>query len=132
MQPRRWIGWGLATACALAIACSDGAGGSAPNGQAPTGESAEADAPGRQASIARGERIYQNLCIACHNGDPTQDGAVGPAVAGASHELLEARVIRGTYPEGYTPKRPGGAMPQFPYLKDSIGDLAAYLDQTGP
>jgi mono/diheme cytochrome c family protein len=75
----------------------------------------------------RGERVYKNVCITCHNPDPTQDGSVGPAVAGASRELVEARVLRAEYPPGYTPKRPSNAMPPMPYLKDSIDDLAAYL-----
>jgi len=75
----------------------------------------------------RGRQIYLNVCIQCHASDPAKDGAVGPALAGSSHELLEARVVRGEYPPGYTPKRTSGAMPQFPYLKDQIGDLAAYL-----
>ena len=55
-----------------------------------------------------GEKIYQNVCIACHNGVPSQDGAIGPAIAGASRELIEAKVLRGEYPPGYAPKRPGG------------------------
>ena len=76
----------------------------------------------------QGERVYQNVCIACHNGDPTLDGSLGPAVAGSSAELLEARVVRGEYPPGYQPKRPGeGVMPRFEYLADQIPGLAAYL-----
>ena len=80
-----------------------------------------------ETAVTRGQRVYQNACIACHNANPALDGSVGPAVAGASYELLEARVVHGSYPEGYTPKRPGGVMPKFPYLQDSISDLAAYL-----
>ncbi len=76
----------------------------------------------------QGERVYQNVCIACHHGDPTEDGALGPAIAGSSAELLDARVIRGEYPPGYTPKRPGdGVMPRFEYLAEQIPALAAYL-----
>ncbi len=75
----------------------------------------------------QGRRVYQNVCIACHSPDPAKDGALGPAVAGASRELLEARVLRGEYPPGYTPKRPSQAMPAFPYLEDEIPALEAYL-----
>ena len=87
---------------------------------------------GEQASLSplavEGERVYKNVCIACHNGNPALDGALGPAVAGASQELIYARVIEGTYPEGYTPKKPGsGVMPQFPYLEEQIPALVAYL-----
>jgi len=75
-----------------------------------------------------GEKVYQNVCIACHNGNPNLDGAIGPANAGASEELLSAKVLRGEYPTGYTPKRPGSTtMPRFEYLADKIPALAAYL-----
>ena len=77
-----------------------------------------------------GEKIYQNVCIACHNGNPNLDGALGPANAGASEELLAAKVLHGEYPPGYTPKRPGSAtMPHFEYLADKIPALAAYLSE---
>jgi mono/diheme cytochrome c family protein len=84
-------------------------------------------ASSRSELAAKGERVYQNVCIACHNGDPNQDGSLGPAVAGASAELLEFRLVRGGYPPGYTPKRPGQVMPRFAYLADQIPALAAYL-----
>jgi mono/diheme cytochrome c family protein len=77
----------------------------------------------------RGERVYRNVCIACHNANPSVDGSVGPAIAGATRELLEARVVHGTYPPGYTPKRDSAAMPKFAYLADHIDDLHAYLDE---
>jgi mono/diheme cytochrome c family protein len=76
---------------------------------------------------ARGQKIYENVCIACHNGDPRQDGSLGPALAGASRALLEAKVLHGAYPPGYAPKRPGSTMPAFTYLAEAIGDLEAYL-----
>jgi len=75
----------------------------------------------------QGQRVYQNVCIACHNGDPTQDGSAGPAIAGSSRELIEARVLHASYPPGYTPKRQSNAMPRFEYLSDQIDALAAYL-----
>jgi mono/diheme cytochrome c family protein len=80
----------------------------------------------------QGRQTYLSVCIACHNGDPTRDGAAGPAIAGSSRELLEARVLRGEYPPGYTPKRPGAAMPRFEYLADKIDALAAYLAEVRP
>jgi mono/diheme cytochrome c family protein len=104
---RSWL-FALLTAAALSSGCSD--------------EDASLSPQARE-----GKRIYQNVCIACHNGDPTRDGALGPAVAGASRELLEARLVRGEYPPGYTPKRPTAAMPRFDYLADKIDALAAYL-----
>jgi mono/diheme cytochrome c family protein len=77
-----------------------------------------------------GEKVYQNVCIACHNGNPNLDGALGPANAGSSQELLEAKVLRGEYPPGYTPKRPGSTtMPRFEFLADKIPAIAAYLGE---
>jgi hypothetical protein len=35
--------------------------------------------------------------------------------------------VRGTYPPGYTPKRPSAVMQPMPTLAPSIADLAAYL-----
>ena len=84
--------------------------------------------PAAETAAMRGERVYQNVCIACHHGDPNKDAAIGPAVAGSSRELIEARVVRGEFLPGHTPKRPGGAMPAFPFLADQVDDLAAYLE----
>jgi hypothetical protein len=63
--------------------------------------------------------------------NPAQDGALGPAVAGASMELLEARILRGEYPEGYTPKRPSKIMVPLPHLEPKLPELAAYLASAG-
>ena len=79
------------------------------------------------AAATRGRQTYQNVCIACHHADPNLDGTLGPASAGASLELLRAKVLRGEYPAGYAPKRPGSVMPQYPYVEERIPDLAAYL-----
>ena len=75
----------------------------------------------------RGRAVYLANCSACHNPDPSLPGNLGPPVAGSSLELLEARLLRNTYPEGYTPKRDSRVMMALPYLKDDIPSLAAYL-----
>lgn len=75
----------------------------------------------------RGRQVYLAQCTVCHGGDPGRDGPVGPAIKGASRELLEARVLRGTYPPGYKPKRPTAVMQPMPDVAANIGDLAAYL-----
>jgi len=98
-------------AAALAAACSEG-------GPARLSEAGE-----------RGQALYTSLCIACHNPDPARDGSLGPAIAGSSRELLEARVVRGDYPPGYQPKRSSRAMPAFPHLAPQIDDLHAYLTE---
>ena len=97
----------MAAALALTLACSDGGGGTD--------------------LVASGRKAYVANCTACHNPDPTRDGTMGPAIAGASLELLEARVLRAEYPPGYTPKRDSKLMPAQPFLKAELPALAAYL-----
>jgi mono/diheme cytochrome c family protein len=75
----------------------------------------------------RGRAVFLANCIACHNNDPSRDGAIGPAIKGSPRELLEARVLTSSYPPNYRPKRPTKIMPQFPFLRDEIPYLAAYL-----
>jgi mono/diheme cytochrome c family protein len=106
-----------ALAAIFAIACSDGS-------SSPADDSAPVDVAAR-----RGRQIYGNVCIACHNADPAQAGSLGPPLAGASQALLEAKLLRGEYPPGYTPSRPGQSMPRFEHLRDHIPELAAYLQQ---
>jgi mono/diheme cytochrome c family protein len=99
---------------------------------APTSTSSSADSAGATRGVppgdpAKGRQVWLGQCVACHNAEPAKDGPVGPAVKGSSPELLEARVVRGTYPPGYTPKRPTKVMPPRPDLAPSIPDLVAYL-----
>ncbi len=77
--------------------------------------------------VRAGRAVYNANCIACHSMLPAQDGALGPAVAGASIDLLEARVLRGEYPAGYIPKRPSRVMIPLPHLEPRLRELAAYL-----
>ena len=87
------------------------------------GESEESGDP----AVARGKKIYRNICVVCHNADPNQPGPLGPDIAGASRELLEARLLRGEYPAGYTPKRNTQQMPRFEFLEPNLDDIAAFL-----
>ncbi len=76
----------------------------------------------------QGRKVYQVNCTACHAVDPKKEGAMGPAVHGASLELLEKRIMDGTYPEGYQPKRQTKIMQPLPFLKNDIKALHAYLN----
>jgi mono/diheme cytochrome c family protein len=75
----------------------------------------------------RGRQVYQAQCIACHSPDPAQAGPLGPPLRGASEALLRAKVLEGTYPPGYTPKRPTKVMQPMPHLASDIPALAGYL-----
>jgi mono/diheme cytochrome c family protein len=97
---------GLALIAIAALACSEESGDTA---------------------VARGEKIYRNICLVCHNANPNQAGVLGPAIAGASRELLEARLLRGEYPPGYTPQRTTQQMPRFEFLEPNLDDIAAFL-----
>ena len=87
------------------------------------GESEESGDP----AVARGEKIYRNICVVCHNADPSLAGPLGPAIAGLSRQLLEAKLLRGEYPAGYKPKRGSEQMPRFEYLEPNLDDIAAFL-----
>ena len=120
-------GAALLVAVGLALAgCGD-----APPSSPPTTSGSGATPAARPAtgegSSEKGRQVWLGQCIACHNSDPAKDGPLGPAVKGASRELLEARVVRGEYPPGYTPKRPSKVMPARPDLAPSVADLTAYL-----
>jgi len=90
-------------------------------------ESDQSSQPAKDPDWQRGRAVFVANCIACHNNDPAKDGPIGPAIKGSPKELLEARVLRNGYPPDYKPKRPTKVMPQFPFLKDEIPYLVAYL-----
>lgn len=83
--------------------------------------------PGLSATGREGWRAYRMFCGACHAPDPNDDVALGPPIAGASRELLEARLLRGGYPAGYQPKRDTRIMPAHPHLARDIDALTAFL-----
>jgi mono/diheme cytochrome c family protein len=85
------------------------------------------ESPPASPEAVRGGQIYSGRCTACHNPDPARPGSVGPPVKGSSRELLEAKLLRGTYPPGYPPKRTTGIMPVQPLSGDEIIALAAFL-----
>jgi|SRR5271157_2183621 len=77
----------------------------------------------------RGRQIYMSNCVVCHNTDPNLPGSQGPAIAGSSRELVEARVLHLSYPPGYKPKRTTHAMRALPQLAGQIDDITAFLDE---
>jgi mono/diheme cytochrome c family protein len=82
---------------------------------------------GLSPAAERGRQSYLAHCVACHNTDPAQAGPVGPPLKGSPRELLEAKVLNGSYPPGYTPKRPTKVMVPIPAVAPEIPALAEYL-----
>ena len=119
----------LAATIAIAVACSEGT----PTSQSDSGigekNSPAAASSGTGGLVAEGRTTYLANCVACHNANPTLEGPLGPPVAGASEPLLDARILHGTYPPGYEPKRSTSAMVPMPFLKQKIPALAAFLSQ---
>ena len=79
----------------------------------------------------RGAAVYAANCAACHHPDPDREGTMGPAIAGSTRELIEARVLRAEYPPGYTPRADTQLMVPLRHLSGSIDDLHAFINQNG-
>jgi mono/diheme cytochrome c family protein len=98
----------------------------APESVGPSPDSPHQAQPG-PGSAEVGRQVYLARCTACHSPDPGRNGPVGPAVKGATLDLVRARVLRAAYPSSYVPKRPTRIMPPQPDLAPWIADLAAFL-----
>ena len=153
-QRRNGIRWIWLAGFALSLGCSEEAATPSAGSAASSGMASAVEAPDREDPtdpkmalapivetpspipqelsaeelIEAGRVVYNASCIACHGLDPTKDGALGPAVAGASLALLEARVLRVEYPDGYVPKRDTQVMLPLPHLEPRLVELAAYLE----
>lgn len=78
--------------------------------------------------VEMGRSLYFAHCIACHNANPALNGSLGPAVKGSGLDLLQARVLRGEYPPGYTPKRPTHIMVRLPLTEENVQAIHAFLN----
>lgn len=109
--------------------------GGAPKPAAPA-PATEKGGPGSVAAVgnaggdaARGKQAYLKNCMSCHGPDPAVDGPVGPKIVGASPALVEARVMRASYPPDYKPRRTTRLMQPMPQLAGQLADLSAYLNE---
>lgn len=90
---------------------------------------ADTEADPAQVMVDKGRRLYTLRCASCHNpGNPAVDGALGPAIAGSSRELLDVRLNQRGYPEGYTPKRTTNIMQRLPHTPEELDALHAFLN----
>jgi mono/diheme cytochrome c family protein len=85
-------------------------------------------AAGGDPEVAAGRAIYMSHCIACHSTDPSRDGSLGPAIKGSALELVQARVLRGEYPPGYTPKRTTKIMVRLPLTEEDVARVHKFLN----
>jgi len=83
---------------------------------------------GGDSDVAMGRAMFMSHCIACHNVDPSRDGSLGPAIKGSSLELVQARVMRGEYPPGYTPKRTSHIMVKLPITEEDVEKIHKFLN----
>ena len=78
--------------------------------------------------IKKGRSVYFVHCASCHNHNPKKPGSIGPAVYGASIDVLTQKIVSGKYPENYRPKRPSKIMPSMPHLNKEISNLYAFIN----
>ncbi len=117
-EPKIRTATGLAVLCAAALLAATAAGCNK-----------REELPPAEAELRKGRTLYSLRCASCHHpADPRRDGGLGPAVAGSSLELLDAKLNRGTYPEGYTPKRPTSVMQRLPATPEELAALHAFLN----
>ena len=87
-----------------------------------------ADAP---VDIEKGHTLYSTHCIACHNKDPNNKGAIGPELIDAPLDLMKVKVVTGRYPEvlpeGFVPKRKTKQMKKFPQLEAEVASIHAWI-----
>lgn len=84
--------------------------------------------PDKTKLVARGKVLYTANCIVCHNKDPNKKGSIGPELAGTSLEVMQEKVAKGTYPQGYVPKRKSKVMKKFPHLEKDVPALHAWIE----
>jgi mono/diheme cytochrome c family protein len=84
--------------------------------------------PNADPLVRKGRAVYLSNCISCHNVNPNLDGSLGPAIKNSPLDLVQARVLRGEYPPGYTPKRPTKIMQKLPLMDADVEALHVYLN----
>jgi mono/diheme cytochrome c family protein len=118
--------WAIATPVVILVVAAGGCTRKIP----PPTASGSGAVSGSEQLANRGRTVYQTNCTACHNSNPKQPGALGPEIWGSSRALVEARVMKAAYPDGYTPKRASHTMQPLPQLQADLDALHAYLNSS--
>ena len=79
-------------------------------------------------SLSVGKSIYMQNCIKCHGSNPNYAGSLGPDLVSTPIDVLKSKVVDGTYPEYYEPKRKSKLMPKFPKLSRDVESLHLYIE----
>mgnify|MGYP001255706578 CR=1 FL=1 len=81
----------------------------------------------RSEAYYRGESVYRQVCISCHNIDPRKVGSLAPDIAGSTLEVVKSMIMTGKPPKGVDPKWPDKEMAALPNLEEKIPDIYEYL-----
>jgi mono/diheme cytochrome c family protein len=103
-----WTTW-TALVGVLAVACSDAQ-----------------DSGATSPLVEQGRRVYQNVCIACHNGDPRRT-AGRPGDRRVPRASSSRRGAARRIPARLHAEAAGKCDAALPYLANDIDALAAYL-----
>ena len=82
------------------------------------------------ADIEKGRTVYFANCVSCHNSNPKKPGSIGPEINGVPIDVLTKKIISGTYPDNYKPKRTSKIMPLMPHLNNEISNLHAFINSS--
>ena len=99
-------------------------------------EEAEVDKNNQKNSVAltndieKGRTVYFANCVSCHNRNPKKPGSIGPELYGVPIYVLTQKIISGTYPENYRPKKHSKIMPLMPHLNNKITNLHAFINSS--
>lgn len=73
------------------------------------------------------QRMYERNCTKCHNPDPSKAGPIGPELVSTPEKAFKQKVVHGTYPKNYKPKRQSNMMPKFAFLDIQVNSLYWYV-----
>lgn len=73
------------------------------------------------------QRLYERNCTKCHNMDPSKAGPIGPELVTTPQSVFRTKIVHGTYPKDYVPKRKTKIMPKFKLFDWQVDSLYWYV-----